>query len=260
MDNIKKLSLSGLSFMILTDNYDDRSKNLAYNEIKRRFYNNGCTYEAFMEYEVNAINLRGDNINNYLIGYNPNSQLFMELYFKYVKDCPYSVHGNLLFSEILLCNEDNQYGIIKKILNKELCNIKNRLCKTTYSSTESEILEIVYEKIKERLKFDKFSLLEDSYVNSVMDIVGNESSLIGEKAIKKLDAFGQKDFENCSKLELILGSLSLMQYDNEFLDNINMRLIAHRDLHKLGHQQRILKRSFNHDEVDYSFIKGIKRS
>ena len=95
----KKMSLSELSFIVLTDNYSSEFKNEAYQEIQKRFKNNGCNYNAFMEYEEEAIGERGNDIENYLIQPNPDGQLLMELYFNHVYQKSALQHGNLLFSE-----------------------------------------------------------------------------------------------------------------------------------------------------------------
>lgn len=104
---IKKLSLSELSFIVLTDNYGSDLKNEAYHEIQKRFESNGCNYDAFIELEEQAIGKRGNDIENYLIGSSPDGQLLMELYFNYVYSNELWQHGNLLFSENLLCNSNS---------------------------------------------------------------------------------------------------------------------------------------------------------
>ena len=48
---MKKMALSELSFIVLTDNYTSDLQNDVYQEIQRRFKNNGFNYNAFMEYE-----------------------------------------------------------------------------------------------------------------------------------------------------------------------------------------------------------------
>lgn len=48
---MKKLSLSELSFIVLTDNYGSDLKNEAYHEIQKRFESNGCINTmCFMEF------------------------------------------------------------------------------------------------------------------------------------------------------------------------------------------------------------------
>ena len=120
MKNIKKYPISKLSFIILTDNYTEEEKKEAKEEIERRFSKNGCDYEEFMEYERNAISRRGQDINNYLIQDNPDGQLLIELYLKYVYNKELYEHGNLLFSENLLCNSNSEHSFFVKAIKVEL--------------------------------------------------------------------------------------------------------------------------------------------
>jgi len=134
MKKINNYPMSLLSFMILTNNYSVKEKNEAYEELRRRFSVNGCNYDAFMEYEQEAINKRGSNLENYLIKDNPSGQELMQMYFNYVYGKEIFQHGNLLFSENLLCNSDSKNSFFTRALKIELNNIKKRIEANNYTN------------------------------------------------------------------------------------------------------------------------------
>lgn len=254
---MKKMSLSELSFIVTTDNYSDELKNEAYAEIQRRFKNNGCNYNIFMEYEEETISKRGSNIENYLISTKPNGQLLMELYFNYVDNHEALQHGNLLFSENLLCNSNSQKTFFTRALKIELDNIKKRLKELPTTSEEYKELFLIYQNLLERYKRKQMIWYEDSLTDCVTDIIPEVSSFMSEKTKDKIKK-AANDWKNGSKFAMIKCILMSAATNCEFLDYLNMHRIANRDLARLSQQQSSIITSLKSDEVDYSFVKEKK--
>ena len=121
------LSLSELSFIVLNDEYAPLVRDVAREEIERRFSKNGCGFEPFIEREYEAISKRGKDLSNYLITPQPNGQLLMETYFKYVNASEReNLHGDLLFSEVVLCN-DSGPSFVKRAFVEEIIKIKSEI-------------------------------------------------------------------------------------------------------------------------------------
>ena len=253
-NNIKTMSLSELSFIVLTGNYSSDIKNMAYKEIKNRFLNNGCNYEAFMEYEEEAIDKRGNNIKSYLIQENPTAQLLMELYLTKVYKQESAQHGNLLFSENLLCNSNSQKSFFVKALKIEIDNIKKRIKTENNSNENIERLNLIYEILNNRYQRKQDILYENSLTDCVMDTVTESSSLMSDKRIDNLEKY-TKNWKNGSKTAMIKCILYGIPLNIEILDYLNMKKIANKDLSKLHHQQKsIIKSLKNESYIDYSFI------
>ena len=258
MKNIKKYPISKLSFIILTDNYTQEEKERAKQEIQRRFSTNGCDYDLFMEYEERAIRQRGEDINNYLIKDNPNSQLLIELYLKYVYNKESIEHGNLLFSEVLLCNSNSEYSFFTKALKIELENIRYRLKKGKYNEEDIEKMNLIYQILEKRSERKNPNVwYETSITDCVMDIVDESSSLYTEKRKQKLEEKLTKLKEGSKLAYIELLPYSLLE--NEILDNLNMQHIANKEFAKLREQRISIANSLcKHNVIDYSFINKKK--
>ena len=255
---IKKMSLSELSFIILTDNYSSELKNEAYQEIQRRFKNNGCNYNVFMEYEEEAIGKRGNDIENYLIQPNPDGQLLMELYFNYVYQKSALQHGNLLFSENLLCNSESQRTFFVKALKIELDNLNKRLQSLPTTSEEYQQLLLVYQNLYQRYNKKPVIWYEDSLTDCVMDIIPEASSFMSEKTKAKIEKYAT-NWKNGSKIAMLQCVLLSMTTNIELLDYLNMHRIANNDISKLSQQQKSIITSLKKaTDIDYSFVKEKK--
>ena len=254
---MKKLSLSELSFIVLTDNYGSDLKNEAYHEIQKRFESNGCNYDAFIELEEQAIGKRGNDIENYLIGSSPDGQLLMELYFNYVYSNELWQHGNLLFSENLLCNSNSQRTFFTKALKIELNNLARRLQSLPVDSEEYQKLLPVYQNLYQRYSKKPDIWYEDSLTDCVMDLTTEFSSLMSKKRIEKLEKYAER-WKNGSKVALIQCALWSSLTSNDVLDYLNMRRIANRDIAKLSSQRKSIITSLKEEDIDYSFIEDKK--
>jgi len=189
MKKINNYPMSLLSFMILTNNYSVKEKNEAYEELRRRFSVNGCNYDAFMEYEQEAINKRGSNLENYLIKDNPSGQELMQMYFNYVYGKEIFQHGNLLFSENLLCNSNSQRTFFVKALKLELYNLNKRLQTLATSSEEYQQLLLIYKTLYQRYNRKQEIWYENSLTDCVMDIVPEASSFMSDKTKTKIEMY-----------------------------------------------------------------------
>lgn len=254
---MKKLSLSELSFIVLTDNYGSDLKNEAYHEIQKRFESNGCNYDAFIELEEQAIGKRGNDIENYLIGSSPDGQLLMELYFNYVYSNELWQHGNLLFSENLLCNSNSQRTFFTKTLKIELNNLARRLQSLPVDSEEYQKLLPVYQNLYQRYSKKPDIWYENSLTDCVMDLTTEFSSLMSKKMIEKLEKYAER-WKNGSKVALIQCALWSSLTSNDVLDYLNMRRIANRDIAKLSSQRKSIITSLKEEDIDYSFIEDKK--
>ena len=251
------MSLSELSFIVLSDNYSADIKNLAYKEITRRFSNNGCNYNIFMKYEEEAISKRGNEMDRYLISPNPDGQLLIELYFNYVYGYnAYEVgqHGNLLFSENLICNSNSQKSFFVKAIKIELNNIKNRMAMKNSSFEDFEMLNLVYNILSNRCNKKQEIWYENSLTDCVMDIVPEYSSLLSDKRNEKMKKCAEKCI-NGSRLAQFQHFLYSSIIDSEIIDYLNMTRIANYDLSKLSQQKKSIIASLKSGKnVDYSFI------
>ena len=254
MKNIKKYPISKLSFIILTDNYTQEEKERAKQEIQRRFSTNGCDYDLFMEYEERAIRKRGQDINNYLIKDNPDSQLLIELYLKYVYNKENKEHGNLLFSEILLCNSNAKNTFFTEALNVELGNIRYRIKHQKFNEENLEKLNLIYTILDNRYEKENPNVwYETSITDCVMDIVNDESLLYKDKGREKLKTY-LKEIKKDSIISFIKSILyNLLK--NEMLDYLNMQHIANKEFRKLKEQRISIANSLcTHNVIDYSFV------
>lgn len=254
---IKKMSLSELSFIVATDNYSTDLKNEAYAEIQRRFKNNGCNYNAFMEYEEEAISKRGTSIDSYLIGPKPNGQLLMELYLEQVHKKEPLQHGNLLFSENLLCNSEGKKNFFTKALKIELDNLNKRLQSLDPTTEEYKELYSIYRCLYDRYIKKQMIWYEDSLTDCVMDIIPEASSFMSDSVKEKIEDYAAK-WKKGSKTAMVKCILLSMATNGEIPDYLNMSRIAHNDLAKLSSQQSSILTSLKEDEIDYSFVKEKK--
>ena len=113
---VQNISLSELSFIIFSNQFSIDLQREAYEELKRRFSKKTFSLEAFIEYEKDTIEKRGCNIDDYLISENASISLLLKLYFSKVYKKEIFQHGNLLFSENLLCHSDGEKTFFVKAL------------------------------------------------------------------------------------------------------------------------------------------------
>ena len=250
--NIHSLPVSRLSFMILTEELDIKDKNKVYSEIKRRL-SAGSYLNAFMEYEEDAIRKRGKDINKYLIQDKPNAQLLMYLYFTEVFKQEASQHGNLLFSENMICNSGEQNGFFTKFIRNELNNIRERISIANKSKEDVNLLELAYKLLENRYNQKQPIWYEDSLTDCVMDTVVTSSSLMSIEKTEKL----KERADNGSKFAIVQAILYGMVADIELLDYLNMRHVAKKDLIRLYKQKKHILSTLE-TPINYSFLSDEK--
>lgn len=167
---VQNISLSELSFIIFSNQFSIDLQREAYEELKRRFSKKTFSLEAFIEYEKDTIEKRGCNIDDYLISENASISLLLKLYFSKVYKKDIFQHGNLLFSENLLCHSDGEKTFFVKALRYELKRLENT--KSPFlSSSECEILEKVMEALNERINKKQLLWYETSLTECTWDIM-----------------------------------------------------------------------------------------
>ena len=242
------MPLSKLAFIITTSNYSTDDKNKAYEEVKKRFAHNGCSYKAFMENEEYVVEKRGEDLNNYLIGQNPDSQLFMKLFLEKTIDYFYESDG-LMFSEKLLCNSNTKNSFCTRALEMEQKNLLRRLDGFKADTLEKKELEEVYKVIEQRLLKKNIKWSDNSYTDCVYDIISGFTSFFDDDEI---DAKNETELKRLEKFKLRL--FMLLSF-NESLEALNQYYIIGKEFVRLSHQRRMILKSFiSGSEVDYSNI------
>lgn len=254
MENIANKPISELSFMILTKSSSENERNLAYQEIKRRFAKTGCGYDTFMEYEGNVIDKRGSDINAYLIQESPTGQLLLELYFKYIYGQEMEEHKNLLFSEVLLCNANSQPSFFTRALKIELKNLKQRIKQNQVSEEELERLTLVFKILEERYFKEPNIWYEDSVTNCILDIVDTLASYM---SVEKAQQFEEivKSYRGRISAKYLQGLFWGILVNIDLFDHLYMQHIANKELAKLKGQQTAIRESLKSSPItDYSFV------
>ncbi len=245
------LSLSELSFIVLTNTDDNNVRNNAYNEIKRRFSKNGCNYDIFMEYEKRTIEKRGDSISEYIINPHTTSQKLMELYFNYVYEKNISMHGNLLFSELLLCNDNCKNSFFINFIKNEIQRIKARMAADNLTQSDVETLQTISNALNERLEKTIPFYREDNIIDAIADISCSSPYFLFTEKQKK--EFMEKLNNNkMSKMKMIPIMLGQMILGSDQIDCFAMKCFAERDNARLTQQKRSILQCNN--EIDYSFV------
>lgn len=148
MQNLRKLSISNLNFLMADPNVDLAIKKCAEKELERRCIAAGWSSSNLFECDFYKIRQRGFDIDKYLIGPNPNMQLLMELYFAYI----YGDSDNmLLFSEKHFYNNIGFFtSFFSKIRTEEIKNLDERM-----KTSNNENLQFVKDLILQTIMYDK---------------------------------------------------------------------------------------------------------
>ena len=102
INELKKMPISHLVLIILDEKNNICLRKFAEIELKERIKHLGTQYDDLMQSELEVINKRGLDIENYLFSTNPNMQQLMELYFNEVYATKFE-DSKILFSERQLC-------------------------------------------------------------------------------------------------------------------------------------------------------------
>ena len=136
--------------IILDTKNDDYFRKFAEIEIKERIKHLGTQYDDLMQSELEVMNKRGLDIENYLFSTNPNMQQLMELYFNEVYATKFE-DSKILFSERHLCTDMNFMAkFFDKICDIEIANLSRRI-NSKYLQSDKYTL-ILFKKALERRK------------------------------------------------------------------------------------------------------------
>lgn len=221
---VQNISLSELSFIIFSNQFSIDLQRDAYEELKRRFSKKTFSLEAFIEYEKATIEKRGANIDDYLISENASINLLLKLYFSMVYKKEIFQHGNLLFSENLLCHSDGEKTFFVKALKNELKRLENT--KSPFlSSSDCEILEKVMEALNERINKKQPLWYESSLTECTWDIMTNSLITI----IPVLNYLSVYNFllQDLAKLapqkRAIMNSMKAATVDHSIFHNVELK-------------------------------------
>ena len=221
---IESLSLSELSFILFSGMFDTSIQNDAYIELKKRFNKTTFDLNAFLEYEKDTIQKRGTDINDYLIQNNPSITLLLELYFSKVYRQEHFQHGNLLFSENLLCHSDGENTFFVKALRHELKRLENT--KSPYLSKDKMVfLDSVINVLKERINKKQPIWYENSLTDCVMDIAtDNTFSLFLVKDYIQIYNFILQDLAKLTtQKKAIMQSMKTTTIDYSIFHNVELK-------------------------------------
>ena len=221
---IESLSLSELSFILFSGMFDTSIQNDAYIELKKRFNKTTFDLNAFLEYEKDTIQKRGTDINDYLIQNNPSITLLLELYFSKVYRQELFQHGNLLFSENLLCHSDGENTFFVKALRRELKRLENT--KSPYLSKDKMVLlDSVINVLKERISKKQPIWYENSLTDCVMDIAtDNTFSLFLVKDYIQIYNFILQDLAKLTtQKKAIMQSMKTTTIDYSIFHNVELK-------------------------------------
>lgn len=256
MKKIREYPISELSFIVFTNGYKSNLKNEAYAELKRRFSLTGFTFDAFAEYEQEVINVRGIDINKYLIKENPSAQDVMELYFNLVANKELHEHEHLLLSEVLLCNDNVKRTFFTKMLKIELKNIKRRIASRCETTNDIDTLQNAYNILEKRYNKKQEYWYENSIIDALLDFEFDGSSYETKKRKEKNFALIEKSKD--SKIALYRSLIyEVLFLDNDYLDALNRMRIASIESSKLSPQKKSIITSFKRGSyVNYDFINN----
>lgn len=256
MKNLKSKSLSELSFEVLTNPINSEQLK-AKKEILRRFNGTPYSYKAFMEYEEMALEKRGKDISAYLISNQADIKLFMEIYFNYVCNQPIREYGNLLFSELMLCNNTGYSGFMKKILTSEIDRLE-QIAKNNLDNKNA----IALEELKKRLSSLNMMKYKISEENTITDALYNimcngpysfyNPNMVPE-GFEDIDTSSKKNMVYVILVYILLFPGQMLSM-NDFFENGHLKLFGYKDFIKLNKQKNNILKSLKESEIDYSFI------
>lgn len=248
LKKIKKLSISNLAFNILNDNEFSLTRKDSEIELKRRIKNLGFSYYDLLDSECKKINIRGNNINNYLISDNPCIQNLMELYFNecYDKKCNDNL---LLFSEKHLCNNMNFISrFFDKVCDNQINNLKDNYNLEKFRKVlENRYCDTIEEKNRYYLGTDILTFNEPLTFLKQFDLFKPGNNMTHEQYFNLRSSI----FKTLG-YELLVGLNNSFFLDNEVFQNLFGLKICFFDSVKLNKQKKILlDQSLNKDSVNY---------
>ena len=257
INELKKIPISHLVLIILDEKNNICLRKFAEIEIKERIKHLGTQYDDLMQSELEVINKRGLDIENYLFSTNPNMQQLMELYFNEVYATKFE-DSKILFSERHLCTDMNFMAkFFDKICDIEIANLSRRI-NSKYLQSDKYTL-ILFKKALEQRKKEIaeerktiYKGLEILEFNSALNYL-DDNILISPGSNISDEEFYRMQISKLQQIKYIILTIldeSILDYDI-FQNLYGMKKVLE-DSSKLTNQRKILlSQAKNGLDVDY---------
>lgn len=254
---LKRIPISHLVMIILDTKNDDYFRKFAEIELKERIKHLGTQYDDLMQSELEVINKRGLDIENYLFSEKSNMQQLMELYFNEVYATKFE-DSKILFSERHLCTDMNFMAkFFDKICDLEIANLSRRI-NSKYLQSDKYTL-ILFKKALEQRKKEIaeerktiYKGLEILEFNSALNYL-DDNILISPGSNISNEEFYRIQISKLQQIKYIILTIldeSILDYDI-FQNLYGMKKVLE-DSSKLTNQRKILlSQAKNGLDVDY---------
>lgn len=257
INELKKIPISHLVLIILDEKNNICLRKFAEIELKERIKHLGTQYDDLMQSELEVINKRGLDIENYLFSTNPNMQQLMELYFNEVYATKFE-DSKILFSERHLCTDMNFMAkFFDKICDIEIANLSRRI-NSKYLQSDKYTLMLfkkVLEQRKKEIAEERKTIykgLEILEFNSALNYL-DDNILISPSSNISDEEFYRMQISKLQQIKyIILTILDESIFDYDIFQNLYGMKKVLEDSSKLGSQRRILlSQAKDGIDVDY---------
>ena len=255
--DLKKIPISHLAMIILDNKNDDYLRKFAEIELNNRIKHLEIQFDDLMQSELEVINKRGLDINNYLFSPNPNMQQLMELYFNEVYATKFK-DSKILFSERHLCTDMNFMAkFFDKICDIEIANLSRRI-NSKYLESDKYTLMLFKKALENRQQYIKdgrekiYKGLEILEFNSALNYLADRGllSLVSHYTDEDLNKIDKSNLKKIKYASLVMSQFLLLDYDI-FQNLYGMKKVLE-DSSKLSSQRRILlSQAKDGIDVDY---------
>ena len=255
--DLKKIPISHLAMIILDNKNDDYLRKFAEIELNNRIKHLEIQFDDLMQSELEVINKRGLDINNYLFSPNPNMQQLMELYFNEVYATKFE-DSKILFSERHLCTDMNFMAkFFDKICDIEIANLSRRI-NSKYLESDKYTLMLFKKALENRQQYIKdgrekiYKGLEILEFNSALNYLADRGllSLVSHYTDEDLNKIDKSNLKKIKYASLVMLQFLLLDYDI-FQNLYGMKKVLE-DSSKLSSQRRILlSQAKDGIDVDY---------
>ena len=254
---LKRIPISHLVMIILDTKNDDYFRKFAEIELKERIKHLGTQYDDLMQSELEVINKRGLDIENYLFSEKSNMQQLMELYFNEVYATKFE-DSKILFSERHLCTDMNFMAkFFDKICDLEIANLSRRI-NSKYLQSDKYTLMLFKKALEQRKKeiaeerktiYKGLEILE---FNSALNYL-DDNILISPGSNISNEEFYRIQISKLQQIKYIILTIldeSILDYD--IFQNLYGIKKVLEDSSKLTNQRKILlSQAKNGLDVDY---------
>lgn len=257
INELKKIPISHLVLIILDEKNNICLRKFAEIELKERIKHLGTQYDDLMQSELEVINKRGLDIENYLFSTNPNMQQLMELYFNEVYATKFE-DSKILFSERHLCTDMNFMAkFFDKICDIEIANLSRRI-NSKYLQSDKYTLMLFKKALEQRKKEiaeERKTIYKGSEIlefNSALNYL-DDNILISPGSNISDEEFYRMQISKLQQIKyIILTILDESIFDYDIFQNLYGMKKVLEDSSKLGSQRRILlSQAKDGIDVDY---------